>query len=213
MKDEVFILNDGLEMRSNASGKQRFVIRRVTEPIVINTDPVLLAMKPAQAFALYLRQKLEAVSASPAANTLRARRTELKAFVLGKPWAMERFSGGRMGSTPPLRSEQALNNSGRLAKGIAVTKGKDDWRVNVPANRLSERTIHSFERVWNRLTELVPAIGKPLEASVVQEGIAWSMKNMIQVQTARTTKLSLDRIGAAFKLFETGANILKSLAG
>lgn len=207
MKDEVFILNDGLEMRSNASGKQRFVIRRVTEPIVISTDPVMLAMKPAQAFALYLRQKIQAVSASPAANTLRARRTELAAFIRGKPWAMERFSGGRMGSTPPMRSEQALNNSGRLAKSVAATKGKEDWRVNVAANRLDERTTHSFERVWNRLTELVPEIGRPLEAGVVQEGIRWTMENMIQKGKAQEGKARLEVLGAAFKVFENVARL------
>jgi hypothetical protein len=207
MADEVFVINDGLEMRTNASGKQRFVIRRETEPIVINTDPMLLAMKPAQAFAAYLRQKIQAVSASPAANTLRARRTELKAFVLGKSWAMERFSGGRMGSMPPLRSEQALNNSGRLAKGVAVSKGKSDWRVNVPANRLDERTIHSFERVWNRLTQLVPELGRPLEAGVVQEGIRWSMRNMIHKASAREGKLKLETVASAFKVLENVARL------
>ncbi len=207
MSDSVFIINDGLEMRTNKSGKQRFVIRRVTEPVCINTDPVLLAMKPAQAFAEFLRQKIAGVSASPAANTLRARRSELKAFVLGKPWAMERFSGGRMGSMPPLRSEQALNNSGRLIKGIAVTKGKDDWRVNVPANRLDEKTIHGFERVWNRLTQLVPEIGKPLESGIVQEATRWTMRNMIQVQKKQTTKMALSAIGQTFKVFENVARL------
>jgi hypothetical protein len=207
MKDSVFVINDGLEMRTSGQGKQRFVIRRVTEPIVINTDPEFLAMKPAVAFAEYLRRQIQSVAASPAANTLRARRTELAAFIRGKPWAMERFSGGRMGSTPPMRSEQALNNSGRLAKGIAANKGKDGWRVNVPANRLDERTIHSFERVWNRLTELVPAIGRPLESGIVQEGIRWSMQNMISVQKSQTGKLGMAAIGQAFKVFENVAKL------
>jgi hypothetical protein len=206
-KDEVFIINDGLDLRTSASGKARFVIRRETEPIIINTDPEFLAMKPAAAFAEFLRRQILAVSASPAANTLRARRTELAAFVRGKPWAMERFSGGRIGSTPPLRSEQALNNSGRLAKSVAASKGKSDWRVNVAANRLDERTIHSFERVWNRLTQLVPEIGKPLEASMVQEGIAWSMKNMIHKARTQEGKVRLEVVSGVFKVFENVAKL------
>jgi hypothetical protein len=208
MGDELFIINDGLEMRTNASGKQRFVIRRVTEPVVINTDPMFLAMAPAKRMAEFLKQKLQAISAPAAPNTIRARQTALKAFVQGKEWAMKRYSGGRMGSMPPLRSERAFNDSGRFTQGVAATKGKDDWRVNVPANRLEESTSGGFERVWNRLVTLVPEFGSGIAENIVAEGVRWSMANMIHKQAATSTKLKLELVRGIFELAAKAAELV-----
>lgn len=205
MADDVFIINEGLEMRTNASGKSRFTVRIVSEPIVINTDPAFLAMKPAKAMAEFLRQKVLAIADRAPPNTIRARQSALKAFVQGKEWAMKRYSGGRTGSMPPLRSEAAFNDSGRFARGIATSKSKDgSWRVNVPVNRLDPATAHSFERVWNRLVQLVPEFGTGIATNIVQEGIEWSLRNMIRKEKARSTKL---RIGVVRELFKIAENL------
>jgi hypothetical protein len=205
---ETFIINQGLEMRTNASGKTRFTVRVVSEPLVITTDAAFLAMKPAVAMAEFLRQKVAAISAKASPNTLRARHTALAAFVQGKEWAQKRYSGGRIGSIPPLRSEQAFNDSGRFQKSIRASKSKDgSWRIDVAANRLDPTTSHSFERVWNRLVELVPEFGQGIATSVVQEGIAWSMRNMIRKESARSSRLSLAVVREAFKVAENLASL------
>lgn len=209
MGDELFIINQGLEMRTSNTGKTRFAIRVVAEPLVFNTDPMFLAMKPALRMAEFLRQKVQAVTAKAPPNTIRARQTALKAFVLGKEWAVKRYSGGRLGSMPPMRSENALNDSGRLAKSIAATQSKKDgtWRVNVAANRLDESTSGGFERVWNRLVELVPEFGKGIAENIVAEGIRWSMQNMIKKQNATSSRLGLEIAKQAFELFEKVAEL------
>jgi hypothetical protein len=208
-KDETFIINQGLEMKTNASGKQRFTVRVVSEPLVISTDPAFLAMKPAQAMAEFLRSKVAGVTAKAAANTIRARHTALAAFVRGAPWAMKRYSGGKMGSMPPLRSENALNDSGRFAKSIRASqsKGTGTWRVDVAANRLDPETSHSFERVWNRIVDLVPEFGARIAENIVAEGIEWSMRNMIRKERARSTPLALGVAQQLFKVFENLAKI------
>lgn len=208
MADELFIINQGLEMRTGASGKARFTVRVVSEPLVISTDPSFLAMKPALAMGEFFRQKVAGITAKAAPNTLRARHTALKAFVQGKEWAMKRYSGGRMGSMPPLRSEEAFKDSGRFAKSIAATKGKDGtWRVNVAANRFDESTSGGFERIWNRLVQLVPEFGSGIAESIVAEGVKWSMQNMIRKEKARSSKMALGIAKQLFAVFENVANL------
>lgn len=208
-KDELFIINQGLEMRTSASGKTRFTVRVVSEPIAINTDPEFLAMAPAKRMAAFLKQRVLAITTKASPNTIRARHTALKAFVQGKEWAMKRYSGGRSGSMPPLRSENAFNDSGRFAAGISATKGKDggSWRVNVPANRLDESTSGGFERVWNRLVQLVPEFGSGIAQNIVAEGVKWSLQNMIHKGKATSSKLSLEVFKQAFDLVANVAEL------
>lgn len=204
--DDVVILNQGLEMRSTKAGKTRFTIRVVSEPLVINTDPTFAAMKPAVAFAQYLKQKILGITEPAPPATQKYRLAALKAFTLGKPWAVARYSGGRTGSKPPARTMNAMNDSERMAQGISVTQGKEggSFRVNVPANRLSEETSGGFERIWNKLVRLVPELGQPLTVGVVQEGITWTIQNMTKKMNASSSKVS---IGVARSLFEVAKGI------
>jgi hypothetical protein len=207
-KDELYIINQGLEMHTSASGKTRFTVRVVSEPIAINADPEFLAMAPAKRMAAFLKQRVLGITAKAPPNTIRARHTALKAFVQGKEWAMKRYSGGRSGSMPPLRSENAFNDSGRFGNGIAATKGKDGtWRVNVPANRLDESTSGGFERVWNRLVQLVPEFGSGIAQNIVAEGVKWSMQNMIHKGQATSSKLQLEVFKRAFDLVANVAEL------
>ena len=213
MDGDIFILNQGLEMRSTPGGKTRYTIRVVSEPLVISTDPDFLAMKPAKRLAAYLKQQVLAITEKAPANTLRARRTALKAFVLGKEWAVRRYSGGRTGSKPPLRSESALNDSERLAESIAATSGKDGtWRVNVAANRLNDQDSGGFERIWNKLVRLVPAFGNPLAGGAIEEGVRWSIANMIKKEQARSSELKVEIAKQVWNLLRQTAGLADSLA-
>ena len=210
--DELVILNEGLEMRATSGGKARFTVRVVSEPIVINTDPAFVGMKPAVAFAQFLKQKLLSITEAAPPATQKYRHAALKAFVLGRPWAVARYSGGRTGSKPPARTMNALNDSERMAQGIAVTQSKSDgtFRINVPANRLDENTSGGFQRVWNKLVSLVPEIGRPLSAGVVEEGIRWSLENMLKKERARSTKLQLEVARGIFRTAQQIANTITS---
>lgn len=216
--ENLFILNQGLEMRAPTGGKTRYTIRVVSEPLVINTDPDFLAMAPAKRLAAYLKQQVLAIATSAPAATIRARQTALKAFVQGKPWAMKRYSGGRTGSMPPLRSERAFNDSERLANSITATqagaasKDAGTWRVNVASNRLTDEDSGGFERIWNRLVQLVPAFGDPLAGGVVEEGIRWSLENMIKKEAARSSRLTLDLARGAFDLVKQIAELADMLS-
>ena len=215
MPDDIFILNQGLEMRGGGTSKQRVVIRVVSEPLVINTDPEFLAMAPAKRLAAYLKQQVQAITAPAAAKTVKYRQAALAAFVRGAPWAMERYSGGRTGSKPPLRSERAFNDSGRFAEGITANQSKDgtgSWRVNVPANRLSDENSGGFERIWNRLVSLVPAFGNPLAGGAIEEGVRWSIANMIKKQQARSSELKVEIAKQVWNLLRQTAGLADSLA-
>lgn len=216
MADDVFVLNQGLEMRGGGTGKQRVVVRVVSEPLVINTDPEFLAMAPTKRLAAYLKQQVLAITAQAAPATLKYRQAALAAFVRGKPWAMARYSGGRTGSKPPLRSDRAFNDSERFAEGITATQSKDgtdSWRVNVPANRLSDDTSGGFEHIWNKLVSLVPAFGDPLKSGAIEEGIKWSLQNMTKKMNASSSKMGLEVAKRVFELIRTAVETADSLAG
>jgi hypothetical protein len=210
MPDELFIINQGLEMRTGSSGKSRFTVRVVAEPIVISTDPMFLAMKPAQRMAEYLRQKVAGVATKAPEATLKYRQAALKAFIQGKAWAVERYSGGKMGSIPPARSENALNDSGRFAKSIRASQSKETgtWRIDVAANRLDPKTSGGFERVWNRIVSLVPELGQRIPGNIVAEGVKWSLENMIRKEKASSSKLSMSVARGLFDLARQAVSVV-----
>ena len=118
MSDDVMVINQGYEVRTSKSGKQRVVITVKSEPVIFNTDPKALGQPIAQAIINHFREKIKGITATAALNTLKARAVEARAYAAGKPWAVKRFNGGRTGATPPKDSTTALNHSGRLANSI-----------------------------------------------------------------------------------------------
>jgi hypothetical protein len=163
MADDVLILNQPLQSRTNKSGKQRYTINVRSEPLIHNLDPLSLGHAPAEAIADALRRKVLAIAEPAAANTLRSRATALAAFTRGAPWTQKRYGGGRMGSMPPHRSDAAFNDSGRFAGGIVARHNPKEhaWTINVPANRLDDDTSGGAVRIWRQLVRLVPEFGDP----------------------------------------------------
>lgn len=156
MADPIVIqLGPGLRRRVSRSGKERYTVDVIGEPLVFQFEDKAMEQAVATAMASTLRAKVEGISADASPATLKARATERKAFTAGKPWAVKRFSGGKMGATPPTTSTKAFNNSGRFAKSIVAGAAKGKWIVNVAANRLDAAT-GNVARIWQRLVSLVP---------------------------------------------------------
>lgn len=157
MADDLIVIHPTLKRRVSKSGKAKFTVEVKSEPLIFDLDPKNLEPGIAQAIAQELRERVEGITAEAAPGTLKARENERKAYAAGKPWAVKRFSGGKMGPTPPTTSTRAFNNSGRFAQSIvagAAAGGR--WIVNFAANRLDPST-GNVERIWNRLIQLVPA--------------------------------------------------------
>lgn len=194
MAKDVVILNNGLlERRTSKTGKQRYVMRVSAEPVVINTDPKALGKPIAEAIAHHLKERVKGITAQAAPATLKARAVAAKAFAAGKPWALQRYAGGRTGAMAPNQSDRAFNDSGRFAETIVANASSDGaWRVNVAANRLDDKTGRA-ERIFKRLTELLPEIANPallLDNAVLKRKISKAHAGMVQKAQARSSKLS-----------------------
>ena len=193
---ELVVLNEGYEYRAKANGKSRVVIKVRSESLIFNLDPKQAGKPVAAAIVQVLREKVGGITQRAAEATLVYRQKALKAFVLGKPWAMKRYSGGKTGSMPPARSEEAFNDSGRFAKSITGSASSDGaWRINVAANRLSGDTSGGAQRIYDKLVSLVPEFAKPellMESAVVKDAIGKAMQGMITKKDAMTSPLRLD---------------------
>jgi hypothetical protein len=156
MPQDTFVLNEGrLIGRTSSSGKTRFHMRVVSEPLYIHTDAKALGKPVADAMAFHLKERVKGITASVSAATVEFRKKAAKAFMAGEAWAQKRYSGGRIGPMSPKPGSAMFNDSGRFAASIAVGAAKDDsWRVNVAANRLNDATTARV--LWDRLIALVP---------------------------------------------------------
>lgn len=203
---EIVILNEGLESRSRG-GKTRYTIRVTAEPLAINLDPKSLGAPVAQAIVHHFKERIRGISAVAAPATLKAREVAQRAFKAGKPWAMKRYSGGRTGPMEPNQTNRAFNDSTRFGETITANASKDNaWRINVAANRLSG-DANTVQRIWTRLTQLVPEFANPallMESDIIKASIKRAQSNMIKKARATTGGL---QISLAKTLFDTARNV------
>ena len=192
---EYIVLNQGYEYRRSASGKSRVSVVVKSEPLVANLDPKELGKPVAAAIVNHLRARVRGITARASEATLRYRDEALKAFVQGKSWAQKRYSGGRTGSMPPMRTENAFNDSGRLASSIVGNASSDGaWRINVAGNRLTDKDSGGVARIFEKLASYVPEFVKPellLESDFVKRAIKTATQQLIQKQQARTSELTV----------------------
>lgn len=210
-KDDTLVLfNEVLEERTNKAGKKRYTIRVKAEPVIINADPRALGKPIADAIAHHYKERIKGITALAAPATIKARQVALKAFMLGKPWAMKRYSGGRTGSKPPLRSERAFNDSGRFGDSISVNASSDGhWRINVASNRLDQQD-GAAQRIFKRLAELVPEIADPsllLNNQILKRALIKANEGLIIKARETTKKLSWDIVRATLDLASKVANL------
>jgi hypothetical protein len=204
-KDNIFTLCDfngsSFEKRSRAlksggTSKARYTVSIRSEPLLINCDPKALGAGPALAIAEHLKQRIAGITDTAAPATVKARLSAQKAVVQGEAWAAKRYSGGKLGTRAPARSDKLFNDSGRLIESIKVGATKDGYVINVAGNRFDPTTLNGGEaalfRIMQRLKELVPEFGDPkllMDSLPIYKAIKQTQKDMMRLATERTKAL------------------------
>lgn len=191
--DHIVTLNDyshlSVEQRTRSSGKQHVTMTVKSEVVVVNCDPDAIGKPVAEAIAKAIADGIRAISEVAKEGTLAARKAAAAALARGEAWAVKKYSGGRTGTTPPNQSDRAYNDSGRLANGITANASTKNgtFTINAPANRLDPATFtgDGFQRMVDRLVELVPALRNPFSDIGVQ-------RTLRAVEGARHQKLRME---------------------
>lgn len=207
-KDDVVVIAPGLEQRTSKTGKQRYTVKVSAEPVYVNLSPRDLGKDIAVAIANHLRERVRGISAIAAPATIKARKVAAKAYALGKPWAVKRYSGGKTGAKQPDQSDRKFNDSGRFGDSITANAGENSWRVNVAANRLSGPDV---TKIWTRLLELVPEFGNlvgMMEQSDILKAKVNTAAKMVRKGQMQSAKGALDLLAAGARLFEQVGSLL-----
>lgn len=168
--------------RISKAGKKssRISIDIEATPVVHSFDEAKAGKGVAEAIVELLREQIEAISVNAKPETV-ARRNR---YVANHSTAngQKRYSGGRIGNTPPVHGTKLFGDSGRLAKGLYLrfVRSANEFTTNVPANRLRGPTEH----LAKRLAQLLPALRNPrsiITDSRVSEAIGKTLEDMISV--------------------------------
>jgi hypothetical protein len=182
MPSTSIVLNDFGELTKRQSKKKdgslgavRYSATIDASPVVTRFDAKLLGKGPADAIAKHLRERVSGISAEASPATLKIRANDAKRLtgslggersgpVKQSEWLRQRYAPVKKSASPPNQSTKMFNDSGRLAKGIAVGAAKGNaWIINVPATRFNPTTLNGGEaalaKVYARLLELVPEFG------------------------------------------------------
>ncbi len=208
------VLNDfgGARLEQRTRQRQAGPVTHMTlsiksEPILHDFDNLKIGRAAAEAIAALIRRQIEGIGEAAGVATQLKRKYAESAFAAGKRWALERYSGGKIGARKPAQTERLFNDSGRLAAGIVATENKTEgaWTINVAANRLDPRTFGGGEagisRMVQRLVSLVPALrGDVLRDETVKRAIDEGIAEAIYVMTAgakqRNAKAWRDLVGS-----------------
>lgn len=217
-RDDIMVVNDygggSLTRRTRTitdkagnsrAGKSRYTVEIKSEPLLIQTDPKALGAAPAIAIRDHLKQRVGDINETASPNTIKARLSAQKAVMQGQPWAMKRYSGGRIGTRAPARTDRLFNDSGRLVESIAVAARGDSWIINVAGNRFDPSTLNGGEaalmRIIERLRDLVPEWGdarKLVDVLSVQRAIRQSLSDALVKATERTKELKMQMLDQTF---------------
>lgn len=198
-KDDILVVN-ATQMQTRSAGKSgkarttTYATTVTSEPISINLDEKHVAIGVAMAIADSARKQTRAITATVKDSTADARKVQERAFGRGKGWARQRFSGGKMGITPPVDGAlRQFNHSGRLAMGLVATyrEKQNDFAINYPANRWNLKHWKSaahMEAQFNRWISYCPALSNPKEDMAVQRAARDTLKDLAQKHPMGTTE-------------------------
>lgn len=201
---DIQVINDyGLTARTRVSnagnrGKTRYSITIKSEPILVNTDPRALTRQIADATEKIYKERIAAISETAKPATIKARESARKAVVQGEAWAMRRYSGGRIGTRVPGKTDRLFNDSGRLLESIKVGATSKGWVVNIAANRLDPSTFDGGEAAMaamvERLRQFVPEWGDPRrlgEHLEFRRALKQSLADALAKANERTVQLKM----------------------
>lgn len=196
-----------LQKRTSKTGRDRYTVTVAGDSLLINTDPKSLGKPVAEAIAEHLRMRITSITASVAPATIKAREAAKKALDAGKAWATRRYSGGRIGTMQPGQGNTFGNDSGRLAKSVAVGATKDGYVVNVASNRFDASTFNGGETglqaFFTRLAQYVPELADPrewLNALPVRKAIKDSLSDAIQKAGEKRANLIRQRMAGRIQV-------------
>jgi hypothetical protein len=185
-----------IRQTKSGPGKARYTVSFKSEPLLIQTDPKVLGAGPAAAIRDHLKQAVAGITDSAAPATIKARLSAQKAVMTDEQWAMKRYSGGKLGTRAPARTDRLFNDSGRLVESIACGATKDGYTINVAGNRFDPTTLNGGEaallRIMERLRELVPEWGdgaQLLDVLSVRRALKDATTNMLVKAQERTVEL------------------------
>ena len=220
--DDVVVLNqpwNNLTRRESSTGRVRYTIEVKSEPLIHSFDPKTMGGVVAVAIADELRRQVKGISQQASAATLRARATAAKAFSAGKIWATKAYSGGKMGPMPPNQSGRSWNDSGRFAAGIVAQAKDDEWKINIPGNRLDPTQLKGgdagVQRVWRQLVELVPAFENTsllFQEKGVRDAVQQSLEGMIVKARETRDQLLEARARQAINVFRQTLGLFRAFA-
>ena len=200
-------------LKSGAVRSKSYVTTTVTsEPMAFMLDDLTVTKHVAEVLARQIREQTRAIVSTVSASTRRYRRTVERAVSKGKPWALSRFSGGKMGITPPMPTNTEFNHSGRLADSIVARWSERTKQMIIyhAANRWNVRDFKSeadmrmaFQRWVMKVPVLVDASNDIAVQRAVRETFADVVSKGAMGEDAKRRKmLATARLDAFKKLAE-----------
>lgn len=156
-----------MHTRTRKSGSQYITTTVSSEGVAAVLSDKAIAMAIAEVIARRIREQTEAITDTVRESTAVTRRVVERAFARGESWAVRRFAGGRMGSTPPRSGENRMfNHSGRLAQSVVArfSRKADGFVINVAANRWNVaqfRSLNDMRLAFQKWVDRVPVIMAP----------------------------------------------------
>jgi hypothetical protein len=217
-KDDILVINAAnmttrtRATKSGRAGSSSTVITMTvtSEPITYNVSPAAVLREASIVMARRIREQTEAISEPVKPSTARARAVQERAFAKGKPWALKRFSGGKMGVIPPRGGEQRMmNHSGRLAESIVArfVEKTGEFYINYAANRWNPAsfTPAQLEVAFRKWVKRCPALEHPGEDIEVQRAFQLSHSQMVEKHKVGTThKQATSKMQLAVKILQAG---------
>ncbi len=201
-----------VKSRTRASGKSYTSVRIQVTPVVHNLVSEQIGKDVVESIAEILRERILAISADAAPATIRRRQVAQRALAAGADWAVKRYRGGRSGGKEPGLTTKLFNDSRRLAEGLVVrfaSRVLEDsvWFISVPANRLdpTEFKGDSFQRMIQRLVELVPELGGGdalWQHPKFQEALGKSVERLTKAEQSKQAQFWADLGMGALRLAE-----------
>jgi len=201
--------------KTGKRGKTGYSIEVDAEPIVCHyRDDVMQPV--AEAMAAILREKLGSSNSPVKPATSESRGVAERAYTKGSKWAKRRYSGGRIGDTPPVSGERSLfRHSGRLRDSVRaryVAKKKAVF-IDVAGNRLKPSADFGgegqFRNMLRKLVSLIPEFDSKrfLQSKHGKKAMEEVSTSFIQVENANLSakmgqlrsvrRQAIKRLGAA----------------
>jgi hypothetical protein len=212
--------------RVSKGGKvsRRYMLEIETEPVFHFFDAKAIGRGAAEVIAEKAGQNLRRHRRMVSKTTQKLRQWAERVYWSGQPasakrWVDRRYSGGRIGETPPDGQSTAYGvDSGRLADGLSARySGKGEnarWTINVPANRLNQDTWRgddaSFQQWMQAFSKAVDLSGIVASGEFKQAANVGIMQAIV-LMTALETALMRKRRqlwSSRWKVVKGGARIL-----